>query len=74
MKKLLFVIMVLILSTTDMHSQCSMLSAIMESDQQYEAAKGLNRGIVYLMSIPYILVGLITVSYTHLTLPTTLTV
>jgi len=42
-----------------MYSQCSMLSAIMESDQEYEAAKGLNRGIVYLMSIPYILVGLI---------------
>ena len=59
MKKLLFVITVLILATTDMHSQCSMLSAIMESDQEYEAAKGLNRGIVYLMSIPYILVGLI---------------
>ena len=59
MKKLLFVIIVLILSTTDIHSQCSMLSAIMESDQEYEAAKGLNRGIVYLMSIPYILVGLI---------------
>ena len=59
MKKLLFVIIVLILSTTDIHPQCSMLSAIMESDQEYEAAKGLNRGIVYLMSIPYILVGLI---------------
>ena len=59
MKKLLFVIVVLILSTTDMYYQCSMLSAIMESDQEYEAAKGLNRGIVYLMSIPYILVGLI---------------
>ena len=42
-----------------MYSQCSMLSAIMESDQEFEAAKGLNRGIVYLMSIPYILVGLI---------------
>ena len=42
MKKLLFVIMVLILSTTDMHSQCSMLSAIMESDQQYEAAKAVS--------------------------------
>ena len=35
MKKLLFVITVLILSTTDMHSQWSMLSAIMESDQEY---------------------------------------
>ena len=59
MKKLFFVLIVLILSTSDVYSQCSMLSAIMESDQEYEAAKGLNRGIVYLMSIPYILVGLI---------------
>ena len=59
MKKLFFILIVLILSTSDMYSQCSMLSAIMESDQEYEAAKGLNRGIVYLMSIPYILVGLI---------------
>ena len=59
MKKLFFVLIALILSTSDMYSQCSMLSALMESDQEYEAAKGLNRGIVYLMSIPYILVGLI---------------
>ncbi len=59
MKKFFLVLIVLILSTSDTYSQCSMLSAIMESDQEYEAAKGLNRGIVYLMSIPYILVGLI---------------
>ena len=59
MRKLLFVLTVLILSSSDIYSQCSMLSAIMENDQEYEAAKGLNRGIVYLMSIPYILVGLI---------------
>ena len=56
MKKLFFVLIILILSSSDMYSQCSMLSAIMESDQEYEAAKGLNRGIA--------------VSYTHLTLPT----
>ena len=36
-----------------------MLSAIMETYQGYESAKGLNSGIVYLMSIPYILIGLI---------------
>ena len=59
MKKFLYILIVLILSTSEIYSQCSMLSAIMESDQEYEAAKGLNRGIVYLMSIPYILVGLI---------------
>jgi hypothetical protein len=45
--------------TFDLQSQCSMLSAIMETDQGYESAKGLNRGIIYLMSIPYILIGLI---------------
>jgi hypothetical protein len=45
--------------TVDVQSQCSMLSAMMETDQGYESAKGLNRGIVYLMSIPYILIGLI---------------
>ena len=48
MKKLLFVIIVLILSTTDLHSQCSMLSAIMESDQEYEAAKGLNLSLIHI--------------------------
>ena len=59
MKKLFYVLIVLFMSTSEIYSQCSMLSAIIESDQEYEAAKGLNRGIVYLMSIPYILVGLI---------------
>ena len=59
MKKLFYVLIVLILSTSEIYSQCSMLSAIMETDQGYESAKGLNRGIVYLMSIPYILIGLI---------------
>ena len=59
MNRILLILLIFILSSTESFAQCSMLSAIMESDQQYEAAKGLNRGIVYLMSIPYILVGLI---------------
>ena len=59
MNRILLILLIFILSSTESFAQCSMLSAIMEGDQQYEAAKGLNRGIVYLMSIPYILVGLI---------------
>ena len=59
MNRILLILLIFILSSTESFAQCSMLSAIMETDQQYEAAKGLNRGIVYLMSIPYILVGLI---------------
>ena len=59
MNRIILILLIFVLSSTDSFAQCSMLSAIMETDQQYEAAKGLNRGIVYLMSIPYILVGLI---------------
>ena len=59
MNRVILILLIFVLSSTESFAQCSMLSAIMETDQQYEAAKGLNRGIVYLMSIPYILVGLI---------------
>lgn len=59
MKKYYLFFILFFLMTVDVQSQCSMLSAMMENDQGYESAKGLNRGIVYLMSIPYILIGLI---------------
>ena len=59
MNRVILILLIFLLSSTESFAQCSMFSAIMETDQQYEAAKGLNRGIVYLMSIPYILVGLI---------------
>lgn len=59
MNKYYLFIFLFFFMTFDLQSQCSMLSAIMETDQGYESAKGLNRGIIYLMSIPYILIGLI---------------
>ena len=59
MNRVILILLIFVMSSTESFAQCSMLSALMETDQQYEAAKGLNRGIVYLMSIPYILVGLI---------------
>ena len=59
MKKILFTIILFFIFTIDANSQCSMLSAIMESEQAYDSAKSLNNGIVYLMSIPYILVFVI---------------
>ena len=59
MNRVILILLIFVLSSTESFAQCSMLSAIMETDQQYEAAKGLNKGIIYLMSIPYILVGLI---------------
>ena len=59
MKKILFTIILLFFFTVDSYSQCSMLSAIMESEQAYDSAKSLNNGIVYLMALPYIMVFVI---------------
>ncbi len=39
------------------NAQCAMCRAILESEEGQTTAKGVNNGIVYLMSIPYILVG-----------------
>ena len=39
------------------NAQCAMCRAVLESEETQTAAKGINDGIVYLMAIPYILVG-----------------
>lgn len=39
------------------NAQCSMCRAVLESEETQTAAEGINDGIVYLMAIPYILVG-----------------
>lgn len=38
-------------------AQCSMCRAVLESDTDKSAAKGINNGIVYLMAFPYLLVA-----------------
>ncbi|RZN84784.1 MAG: hypothetical protein EVB11_01660 [Winogradskyella sp.] len=38
-------------------AQCAMCRAVLESEEGQSAAQGINDGIVYLMAIPYILVG-----------------
>jgi len=40
-------------------AQCAMCRAALESEGNTAKAKGINDGIVYLMVIPYILVGLV---------------
>ncbi len=39
------------------NAQCAMCRAVLESEEGQSTAKGVNNGIVYLMSIPYVLVG-----------------
>ncbi|MBJ6369329.1 hypothetical protein JF259_14635 [Snuella sp. CAU 1569] len=38
-------------------AQCAMCRAVLESEQGQGTAEGINDGIVYLMAIPYILIG-----------------
>ena len=44
MRKILLTIILFFIFTADSYSQCSMLSAIMESEQAYDSAKSLNNG------------------------------
>lgn len=38
-------------------AQCAMCRAVLESGGNTSTAEGINNGIVYLMAVPYILVG-----------------
>lgn len=40
-------------------AQCAMCRAVLESEGSTETAQGINNGIVYLMAIPYVLVGVL---------------
>jgi hypothetical protein len=41
----------------DLNAQCAMCRAVLESEANTAAAEGINDGIVYLMAIPYLLIG-----------------
>ena len=62
MKKLFLVCIVLLLISAEAFSQCSMCGAVVSSNLESEAnniGKSLNTGILYLMALPYILIGTI---------------
>ena len=44
---------------SEVSAQCAMCRAVLESGSDTSAAEGINNGIVYLMAIPYILVGVV---------------
>jgi hypothetical protein len=41
------------------NAQCAMCRAVLESSDENTVAEGINNGIVYLMAIPYILIGVL---------------
>ncbi|MFD2908988.1 hypothetical protein ACFSX9_09585 [Flavobacterium ardleyense] len=56
MKKILFIISFFLLSNLG-QAQCAMCRAALASEENGVKAEAVNDGIVYLMAIPYILVG-----------------
>jgi hypothetical protein len=56
-KVLLGVILLLFISSDVVYGQCSMCRAVLQSEEGQATAKGINNGILYLMAIPYLLVG-----------------
>lgn len=56
MKKVIF-LLVFLLVEFSASAQCAMCRAVLQSGEDQGMAEGINDGIVYLMAIPYILVG-----------------
>ena len=54
---ILFIMFLFFIETS--YGQCSMCRAVLESEEGQETAKGINKGILYLMAIPYLLVGVV---------------
>ena len=58
MKKFLFFAAFLVVGLSA-KAQCAMCRAALQSDTDNSMAQGVNNGILYLMIIPYILVGIV---------------
>ncbi len=56
---LILVLFVFLLFPETTEAQCAMCRAVLESEGNSKVAEGVNNGIVYLMAVPYILVGVL---------------
>jgi len=57
LKHVFLIFLVFFLLPEFAEAQCSMCRAVLESEADQSAAKGINDGILYLMIFPYILIG-----------------
>ncbi|MDA8849937.1 hypothetical protein N9J10_00360 [Flavobacteriaceae bacterium] len=57
MVKRISLIILFVISFVNTNAQCAMCRAVLETEVGQATAKGVNNGIVYLMVIPYILIG-----------------
>lgn len=56
-KYLNFILLIFLLVPGLAEAQCAMCRAVLESEADQSAAKGINDGILYLMIFPYLLIG-----------------
>jgi hypothetical protein len=59
MKKKIIFLFFIFYFLVDMDAQCAMCRAVLESEGSQSTAEGINDGIMFLMIVPYILVGTI---------------
>ncbi|WP_298541669.1 hypothetical protein [uncultured Aquimarina sp.] len=57
--KTLYILILFLLFAIPVDAQCAMCRAVLESEEGQQTARGINNGIVYLMIIPYVLIGVI---------------
>ena len=56
-KIVILVTIIFIFSSISAEAQCAMCRAVLQSEENSQAAKGVNNGIMYLMVFPYLLIG-----------------
>ncbi|OZV71139.1 hypothetical protein [Winogradskyella aurantia] len=59
MKQKILFLLVSLLAFMQTNAQCAMCRAVLESEEGQSTAEGINDGIMFLMAIPYIIVGTI---------------
>lgn len=57
MKRKVAFLFLLLFGFIQSNAQCAMCRAVLESEESQSAAEGINDGILFLMVIPYLLVG-----------------
>lgn len=58
-KNKIFLFLITISFSLNVNAQCAMCRAVLESEGSQTTAEGINDGIMFLMAVPYILVGTI---------------
>ena len=53
----IILLILLLVISIPAEAQCAMCRAVLETEEGQGTAKGINNGIIYLMSIPYLLIA-----------------